>query len=312
MQKKTGMKKIVSALVVLIGVSFFSFLLTYLSPGDPASIMLTQQGMAPSEELLEQTREEMGLNDPLIVQYGRWVNNVIHLDLGTSYKTGKNIVESFADTVPRTLALTILSLLITVAISVPTGLLCARYKDGILDNVVRAFSYLFASVPSFFASLIVLYVLCLRLRLFNVVAGDGISGMIMPASVLGITLSAWYTRQIRVMALEQASSEYVKGLITKGIPESVIWTKHILKNCMIPMITLLGISFGSLLGGSAIVESIFSYNGVGKLVIDAISFRDYPVIQSYAVLMAVVFMVVNYGLDVAYYFIDPRTRRGGK
>lgn len=305
-------KKILSVLVILIGISFFSFFLTYLSPGDPASLMLTQQGVSPSAELLEQTREEMGLNDPLIIQYGRWLNNILHLDFGTSYKTGKTVLESFRTAIPKTFGLTLFSLLITIIISVPTGLLCARFKDGLFDNIVRVISYFLASIPSFFASLLVIYFVCVKLHLLSVVASDGISGMIMPAGVLGITLSAWYSRQIRIIALEQYNSEYVKGLTTRGIPEHVIWIKHILKNCMIPMITLLGISFGSLLGGSAIVESIFTYNGVGKLVIDAISFRDYPVIQCYAILMAVIFMAVNYVLEVAYFFIDPRTRRAGR
>ncbi len=303
-------QKIISILIVLIGVSLVTFLFTYLAPGDAASVMLTQQGISPTQELLEATREKMGLNDPFVVQYGRWIVGILHLDFGESYQTGKNVAEMFFRAMPRTLALTGFSLVILVAVSFPLGILCAKYSDKALDNIVRVVSYLFNSLPQFFVALLMLYFLCLKLGWFNVVAKDDFSGMIMPALLLGVTLSAWYIRQIRSLALEQLNADYIKCLRARGVPERKVLGKHVLKNCLIPTITLLGVSFGGLLGGSAIVESIFGWRGVGQMVIEAISFRDYPVIQAYALWMAVIFLIVNYLVDITYHYIDPRTRRG--
>ncbi len=305
-------KKILSAVIVLLSVTLLSFLLSWLSPSDPAAVKLSRQGTSYSEELLEQTREEMGLNKPFPVQYVVWVRDLCRLDMGTSYKTGEEVSVSLAKTIPRTLALTLLSLIITTGVSIPLGILCARRPNGVLDNCVRVVTCLFSSLPSFFLSLLALYVFSVRLGWFKVVAEDGIRGMILPACVLGLTLAAWYTRQVRGIALEQIGAEYVKALRCRGVSEFKIYAKHILKNCMLPIITLLGVSFGSLLGGSAIVETIFSYGGIGKLAIEAISYRDYPVIQAYAVWMAILFLCVNFLTDIIYKILDPRVRRSNR
>ena len=302
-------KKILSAVTVLIGVTFLTFLLSWLSPSDPAAIRLSQQGTNYSEELLEQTREEMGLNDPFLIQYVSWLRDLSRLDMGTSYRTGESVSVSLRETIPGTIALTCVSLMITTGISIPAGILCARKPDGPFDNCVRVITYLFSSLPSFFLSLLALYVFAVRLGWFHVVAEPGFRGMIMPAFVLGLTFAAWYTRQIRGLALEQTEAEYVKALRCRGISEFRIYGKHVLKNCMLPIITLLGISFGSLLGGSAIVEMIFSYDGVGKLAIEAVSYRDYPVIQAYALWMAILFLAVNFLTDLLYSVLDPRAGR---
>ncbi|MCD7981348.1 MAG: ABC transporter permease [Clostridiales bacterium] len=302
-------KKILSAVTVLIGVTFLSFLLSWLSPSDPAAIRLSQQGTNYSEELLEQTREEMGLNDPFLIQYASWLRDLCRLDLGTSFKTGESVAVSLGKTLPKTIALTCLSLAITACISIPAGILCARKPNGIFDNCVRVVTYLFSSLPSFFLSLLVLYVFAVCLGWFHVVAEPGFRGMILPACVLGVMYAAWYTRQIRGIALEQTEAEYVRALRCRGVSEFRIYGKHILKNCMLPIITLLGITFGSLLGGSAIVEMIFSYDGVGKLAIEAVSYRDYPVIRAYALWMAILFLAVNFLTDILYSVLDPRVRR---
>ena len=303
-------RKIVTFFMIIIGVTFLSFLLSYLSPSDPATVLLSQHGITPSQELLEKTREEMGLDKPFLVQYARWLSDLTQFKMGTSYKTGKEVSQAFVETLPNTIALTLVSLLITIVVSVPLGILCAKYRDGFLDNFVRVITYLFASLPSFFISLLMLYVFCIRLEWFTVIAEENLKGILMPACVLGLTLSAWYTRQVRGIALEQMNADYVMGLRSRGIPERVILGKHILKNCLLPIITLIGISFGNLLGGAAIVETIFSWNGVGKLAVEAVSFRDYPVIQGYAVWMAVIFLVINSIVELLYQILDPRIRRG--
>ncbi len=308
--RKIVLKKIYTFFIIILGVTFLSFLLAYLSPSDPATVLLSQRGISPSEELLRQTREEMGLDQPFLVQYVKWLSDLTKFEMGTSYKTGQSVAQSFMDTIPNTLSLTLVSLLITIAISVPLGILCAKYRDGLLDHAVRVITYFLASLPSFFLSLLVLYIFCIKLEWFTVIAEEGLKGMLMPACVLGFTLSAWYTRQVRGIALEQMNSEYVMGLKARGIPERVILGRHILKNCLLPIITLVGISFGNLLGGAAIVETIFSWDGVGKLAVEAVSFRDYPIIQGYAVWMAVIFLIINYTVELLYQMLDPRVRRG--
>ncbi len=303
--KKWG-KKFVSALVIVLGVTFLTFLLSYLSPDDAAVVKLSSMGTGYTQEMLDKTREEMGLNRSFLEQYLAWMKNVIRLDFGKSYRTSENITDMMLAALPNTLLLTLMSLMITLLISLPIGILCAYHPNGLLDSVMRLFSYFFSSLPSFFISLIVLYYACIRWNLFKVMAEPGIRGFILPALVTGVTLSSWYIRQIRAIALEQLSSPYVYSLYSRGISRQRILWKHVLKNCMIPVITLLGVSIGGMLGGSAITESIFSVKGVGALAVSAVTSKDYPFIQAYAAWMAALYLLVNFLVDVIGRKLDPR------
>ena len=298
--------KIISALVIVLGVTFLTFLLSYLSPDDAAVVKLSSMGTGYTQEMLEETREEMGLNRSFLEQYLDWMKNVCRLDFGKSYRTGEDITDMMLAALPNTLVLAFLSLLITLVISLPIGIMCAYHPDGVLDSLMRVFSYFFSSVPSFFISLIVLYYACIQWKLFKVMAEPGIRGFILPALVTGVTLSSWYIRQIRAIALEQLCSPYVYSLYSRGISRSRILWKHVLKNCMVPVITLLGISVGGLLGGSAITESIFSVKGVGALAVSAVTSRDYPFIQAYAAWMAALYLLVNFVVDIIGRKLDPR------
>jgi len=298
--------KIISALVIVLGVTFLTFLLSYLSPDDAAVVKLSSMGTGYTQEMLEETREEMGLNRSFLEQYLDWMKNVCRLDFGRSYRTGEDITDMMLAALPNTLVLAFLSLLITLVISLPIGIMCAYHPDGVLDSLMRVFSYFFSSVPSFFISLIVLYYACIQWKLFKVMAEPGIRGFILPALVTGVTLSSWYIRQIRAIALEQLCSPYVYSLYSRGISRSRILWKHVLKNCMVPVITLLGISVGGLLGGSAITESIFSVKGVGALAVSAVTSRDYPFIQAYAAWMAALYLLVNSVVDIIGRKLDPR------
>lgn len=303
--KKTG-----SFLLVLLGITFISFMLSYLSPSDPAEIMMKKKGGMVTEEAVEQKREELGLNDPVLVQYGRWLVGICHGDFGTSYKSGKPVIKDILKTLPYTIKLTLLSMFLTIGISTPLGVLCARFRDGWLDNVLRFVTYLFSSLPSFFLALIMMYFLALKLELFPVIAKGSKGGIVMPALVLSLALAAWYIRQVRAIVLKEMEQDYVEGLTARGVSESKILFGHVLKNCLMPLVTLIGLSFGSMLGGSTIVESIFTWPGVGKLALDAITYRDYPVIQGYVVWMAVIFMGINFLVEFSYSWLDPRVRRG--
>ena len=304
------LKKIGSFLIILLGITFLSFLLSYLSPSDPVEIMMKKKGNMVSEEVIEQKREELGLNQPLVVQYVNWLKGIVKGDFGTSYKSNKPVLQEIQKCLPYTIKLTLLSMFLTIVISTPLGVLCARYKDGWLDNLLRFVTYLFSSLPSFFLALVLMYCFALKLKWFPVIAKGSTGGIVMPALVLSLTLAAWYIRQVRAIVLGELEKEYIDGLLARGISETKIMFGHVLRNCLMPLVTLVGISFGTMLGGSTIVESIFTWPGVGKMAVDSITSRDYPVIQGYVVWMALIFLFINALVEISYSLLDPRLRKG--
>ena len=304
------LKKIGSFLIILLGITFLSFLLSYLSPSDPVEIMMKKKGNMVSEEVIEQKREELGLNQPLVVQYVNWLKGIVKGDFGTSYKSNKPVLQEIQKCLPYTIKLTLLSMFLTIVISTPLSVLCARYKDGWLDNLLRFVTYLFSSLPSFFLALVLMYCFALKLKWFPVIAKGSTGGIVMPALVLSLTLAAWYIRQVRAIVLGELEKEYIDGLLARGVSETKIMFGHVLRNCLMPLVTLVGISFGTMLGGSTIVESIFTWPGVGKMAVDSITSRDYPVIQGYVVWMALIFLFINALVEISYSLLDPRLRKG--
>lgn len=306
-----GMKKTGQLLLIFLGITFLSFCLTWLAPSDPAEIKLNKTGVAPTEELLEKTREEMGLNRPLPVQYADWLKGILEGDMGTSLRNGKPVADELWKALPKTLILAVFSMAVVTLLSVPLGIGCARFQDSLFDRVVRFATYLLASMPSFFLALLILYFFSVKLGWLSVIASkNGARGYIMPILVLALSLSSWYIRQVRVIVLDELAKGYVAGEKARGVPESQILFRHVLKNCMLPLLTLLGISFAGMLGGTTIVENIFSLQGLGKMAMDAISARDYPVIQAYVVWLAMIFLGINFLIDLSYGMIDPRVRAG--
>ena len=300
----------IQTLILLVGITFLSFLLSWLSPGDAAERMLKKSGMMVTEEQLEAKREELGIDQPLLVQYKNWLVKLCKGDLGTSYKSKKEVVQELAKNLPYTAALTAVAMLLVILISLPVGILCAQHRNGLFDNIWRGVTYLFSSLPSFFVALLLMYVLALKLGLLPVIATRNWKGILMPALVLALTLSAWYIRQVRAIVLKELSKGYIDGLKSRRISRRKILFGHVLKNSMLPLVTLFGISIGNMMGGTTIVESIFSWPGVGKMAVDAINYRDYPVIQGYVVWMALIFLVINFAVDASYQFFDPRVRKG--
>ena len=300
----------IQTLILLVGITFLSFLLSWLSPGDAAERMLKKSGMMVTEEQLEAKREELGIDQPLLVQYKNWLVKLCKGDLGTSYKSKKEVVQELAKNLPYTAALTAVAMLLVILISLPVGILCAQHRNGLFDNIWRGVTYLFSSLPSFFVALLLMYVLALKLGFLPVIATRNWKGILMPALVLALTLSAWYIRQVRAIVLKELSKGYIDGLKSRGISRRKILFGHVLKNSMLPLVTLFGISIGNMMGGTTIVESIFSWPGVGKMAVDAINYRDYPVIQGYVVWMALIFLVINFAVDASYQFFDPRVRKG--
>ena len=306
--KKLGMR-LLQMLIVLIGISFLTFLLTYMSPGDPVRNMYTASGIVPTESELNEAREALGLNDPFLIRYGKWVGNCLQGNFGDSFSMNKPVVDLLLARLWPTLKLTLMSLLFMIIVSVPLGILSAVYKNKPIDYVVRSVTFFGVSLPNFWVGLMLILVFCVNLKMFNVVASEGtMKDVILPAITLAIAMSAKYTRQVRTAVLEELGSDYVIGLRARGVAEWKILWFNVLPNSFLPLITMLGISIGSLLGGTSVVEVVFSYPGLGNLAVNAIMSSDYNLTQGYVLWVSVIYMVVNLIVDISYNYVDPRIR----
>ena len=307
--KKQLASRLLQMLIVLIGISFLTFLLTYLSPGDPVRNMNTSSGIMPTEELIQKTRDEMGFNDPFFTQYFRWITNCLKGDFGKSYSLNKPVVALLSARLWPTLKLTLMSMVLMLIIAVPLGVLSAVYRNKPIDYIVRAITFFGVSIPNFWVGLLLILYFCVKLRLLPVVSSGGsFKDLILPAVTLAIAMSAKYTRQVRTAVLEELSSDYVVGARARGVKEGKILWGNVFPNSLLPLITMLGLSIGSLLGGTSVVEVIFSYPGLGKLAVDAITSADYFLVQGYVLWVSVIYMVVNLLVYLSYNYIDPRMR----
>lgn len=301
-------KRLIHLIPVLLGVTFLTFALTYFSPGDPAELMLRATGTTPSPELVQQVREELGLNKPFLVQYLDWLTGVLKGNFGVSYKYNMPVLNLILKSLPATFKLAGTSLFMMMLISFPLGIVSALHKNQKVDYIIRIVSFLGISMPGFWIGLLLMYVFSIKLRILPVMGDTGWKSIILPTATLTIAMASKYTRQIRVAILEEISQDYVVGAKSRGIKDRVILLKHVLYSSLLSIVTLLGLSLGSLLGGTAIVETIFSWPGVGKLAVEGIFTRDYPLIQGYVVWMTVIYVLINMMVDISYYILDPRIR----
>ncbi|WP_428817916.1 nickel ABC transporter permease [Clostridium butyricum] len=295
------------AILIIIAVSFISFSLMYLSPSDPAEMMLNSQGISVSTEVLESIREELGLNKSFTEQYTYWVSNMLKGDMGKSYSTQRSVITELKEHMPYTIMLTLSSIIITLLISIPLGILCALKKNTITDYIIRVCTFIGNSIPGFFVGLILLFVFALKLRILPVLSESGMKSIILPSVTLAISMSSRYIRQIREVVMEELDKDYVKGAYSRGVPQWKIIYRHVLRNILITVITLIGLSVGSLLGGSAIIENIFVWPGLGSLALNAVKARDYPLVQGYVMWTAIIFIIINLIVDFIYGILDPRT-----
>lgn len=309
MKKENLGRRLLQIVIVLFGISFFTFGLTYLSPGDPAEIMLTECGNIPTPELLEQTRAELGLDKPFLVQYGNWLKGVLTGDMGKSYSMKVPVVEKLVSCFFPTLKLALASLLIMILFSIPLGILSAVYHNRWPDYLVRGLTFFGVSVPNFWIGLILLSIFGVQLRWVTVSGGStDFKSLVLPAVTLAIAMSAKYTRQVRIAVLEELQQDYVTGARMRGLSEKKILWKHVLPNATLPLVTLLGLSLGSLLGGTAVVEIIYNWPGLGSMAVKAISCRDYPLVQGYVLWIALLYMGINLLVDLYYERLDPRLK----
>lgn len=301
-------KRLIYIIPVLFGITFLTFSLTYLSPGDPAELMLSATGVTPSPELVQEVREGLGLNKPFLTQYLNWLTDMLVGNFGTSYKYNKPVLDLILRAVPATFKLAGMTILMTSIISLPLGIISALHRNKLIDNIIRMVSFLGISLPAPWIALILMYIFALKLKVLPVMGGSTWTSIILPSTSMTMLLASRYTRQVRVSILEEISQDYVIGAKARGIKGELILLRHVMRSALVSIITLLGLSFGVLLGGAVIIETIFSWPGVGKLAIEAIFTRDYPLIQGYVVWMTVIYMLINMLVDISYYILDPRIR----
>lgn len=304
--KKYVVSRLLQLIPVLFGVTFLTFALLYLAPGDPAQKRLSAQGIAVTREVVEQTRTDMGLDRPFIVQYGDWLSGLLRGDLGASYKDGTPVAGKLSKAVNYTFVLTVSAFFMALVISLPFGIFCGVRKDGFLDHTVRLFCFAGNAIPGFLLAALFMYFFCIRMKLFPVIAKSSVQGLFLPALTLALPLASRLIRQIRASVLNQMEMEYVDGAKARGVLRTYILFFNVLRNAMISILTVLGMSAGALMGGSVVIESIFMWPGVGKLVMDSITARDYPVVQGFVLMMAVVYVIINLMVDISYHLLDPR------
>lgn len=266
---------------------------------------------AVAQEIIDAKRVELGLDQPFLTQYLTWLGEMLTGNMGVSYVSGKNVFDTFVSKLPATLLLTMLSMGTTIVISIPLGILAAVHHNKFVDYFLRFFSFLGNSMPGFFIALVLIQIFSIRWKLFPVLTdGNTLQSAVLPTLTLSIAMSARYLRQVRAAVLEELKKDYVAGARARGIRPGIILWRSVLKSSMLTIITLMALSIGSLLGGTAIVESIFMWDGVGRLAVDSITMRDYPMIQAYVVWMAIIYVLVNLISDLLCHALDPRIRLG--
>lgn len=307
---KYALRRLIQLIPIVIGITFLSFAMMRLAGGDAITEMYGNKG-AVSQEVIDIKRAELGLDKPFVTQYVAWLSGMLRGDMGVSYVSGRDVFNTFISKLPATLMLTGLSILLTVVISIPLGVLAAVRHDRIVDYCLRFLSFIGNSLPNFFVALLLMQLLAIKLNWLPVISsGTTLKSAMMPTLTLAISMSAKYMRQVRATVLEELNKDYVTGAKARGVRGRVILWRSVLKASMLTIVTLLALSIGSLLGGTAIIESIFMWDGVGKLAVDAITMRDYPLIQAYVVWMAIIYVLVNLVTDLLYHALDPRIRLG--
>ena len=309
--KKYALKRLLQLIPILLGITFLSFAMMRVAGSDAVTELYTNRGTEVSQEIIDARRAELGLDKPFLIQYFSWLGGMLTGDMGQSYVSGADVFSTFLSKLPATLLLTGLSIALTVIISIPLGIFSAMKQDRIPDLLLRFCSFIGNALPNFFVAMLFMQLFSIKLKLLPVISdGVNLKSALLPALTLAVSMSAKYMRQVRATVLEEWNKDYVQGEREGGIRKKIILWKNVMKSSMLTIVTLLALSIGSLLGGTAIIESIFMWDGVGKLAVDAITMRDYPFIQAYVVWMAVIYVLVNLITDLMYHQLDPRIRLG--
>ncbi|MEZ0481357.1 nickel ABC transporter permease [Planococcus sp. SSTMD024] len=305
-------RRLAEVAIFLLLITFVSFLFARMAPGDPVLSILRVDDLSVSAEQVEQLREDMGFNEPLLVQYGEWLADFARLDFGNSYISNQPVMDMLRGGVPATLELTLGGLFVMVLVALPLGSLAALYRGRWIDQVSRGLSLLGAAVPSFWLGLILIDLLGVRLGWLPTMGRDGLHSAVLPSVTLGLAISSVYVRLLRSSLIDSLNQENIRAARARGISEPRIFFSHVLRASLPPVITVFGVSLGSLIGGVVVIEVIFAYPGIGKMVVDAIRGRDYPMIQGYIFVMAILVFVINSIVDLSYRYLNPELRLKGK
>lgn len=298
-------KRLLLLIPVLLGVTFIVFTIMSFTPGDPAQLILGEN--APPEAI-EELRAEMGLDDPFLVQYFRFVGNALRGDFGRSYRTKRPVFTEIFARFPNTLVLTVVAVAIAVAIGIPVGIISATKQYSLMDSISMIGALLGVSMPNFWLGSMLILGFAVGLGWLPFAGFEGASSIILPAITLGTGAAAIITRMTRSSMLEVIRQDYIRTARAKGVAEKKVINKHALKNALIPVITVVGLQFGYLLGGAVLTETVFSWPGVGRLLVEAIRQKDTPTVLASVVFMATTFSFVNLLVDILYAYVDPRIR----
>ncbi|MGM0880197.1 MAG: nickel ABC transporter permease [Bacillota bacterium] len=302
-------KRALQLVFVLFFLSLLTFVLMKLAPGDPVLLMLEADTFAVTQEDEDALRKELGFDKPVIVQYGMWLLQLLKLDLGYSYLKGKPVLEEIMYRLPATLQLTAGGLVVMVLIAVPLGTLSAKYRGKLPDHFSRIFALTGASVPLFWMGLLLIYLFAYKLQWLPMMGKGTITQMILPSLTLGLGMAAEYSRLLRAGLLESLSEQYIRAARARGIAEWRVLSLHAMRAALLPVITVCGMSIGSLLAGSVVTETLFSWPGLGTMAVSAIFERDYPIIQGFVLLTGLLVVGVNLLVDLSYGLLDPRIRK---
>ena len=299
-------RRLIAMIPVVIGITFLVFMIMQLAPGDPVRMIL---GDSAEPEAIEAMREEMGLNDPVLVQYGRYMVNLLHGDMGTSYTNQRPVAHEVFSRVPATFELALVSAVVSILFAIPLGVVAAVKQNTLFDNLSMVLSLVGISMPAFWLALMLMLVFSLRLGWFPVQGNsDGWRSFVLPSIAIGFMNMAAIARTTRSSMLETIRQDYIRTARSKGISEGEVIMHHAFGNALIPTITVVGVQLGGLLGGAVLTETVFAWPGLGRLMVQAVNGRDVPVVMGCIVILSIGFSIVNLIVDLAYGFIDPRVR----
>lgn len=299
-------RRLLATIPVIFGVMLLVFSMLHLVPGDPVKMMLGEFQASPAQ--IAKLQAQLHLNEPLPQQFGRYVWNALHGDLGRSIRSNKPVTQEIMDNLPSTLQLALAGLLIAAVLGVTLGVLAAVKQYSVLDAGSMLVALIGISMPSFWLGLLLIFAFSLRFRLFPATGGGDLRHLILPAVTLGLGASAIIARLTRSSMLEVMRNEYVTTARAKGLRESRVIIRHALKNALIPVVTIFGLQFGQLLAGTVVIETVFGRPGIGRLIVDAILNKDFPLVQGIVLVVAISYVVVNLIVDLLYAFLDPRIR----
>lgn len=305
--KRYILKRLIQLVPMMFGVSILVFALMFMASGDPAERQLQAQGMVVDKEIIEKKRKEMGLDRPFIIQYLDWLKNAITGDLGISYKDNRPVQKKLNEAFVNTFILAGVTTLVSILIGIPLGIFTAAKHNKFPDYLFRFISFIGSSVPNFLLCILLIYYFCIKKNYFSIIAKNSFEGLFLPVISLSIPFTSRLIRQVRAELLEQLKKDYIVAERIRGVDEKYILFSNALRNALPGIITVVGLSIGTLLGGSVVIETIFRWPGAGKLVMDSVMKRDYPVIQGFVLYIALIYILLNLIIDISYKLLDPRT-----